>query len=197
MNTHNTPRDVAVHAHRDCRYGGKPYETHLDEVVEYLDAVAFGVLTLPAALRSALLAVGYLHDTVEDTDMTEQEIEDKFGAVIAKAVMFCTDAEGKNRAERKRATYLRMRDQVNKATCRRYTNPDRSIQLGVMAKMADRICNLRATLRDENIGLARMYLRERDAFLLALKSPLLPRQMIRDYDQVSESLVEMIKKDHP
>ncbi|XP_065069912.1 guanosine-3',5'-bis(diphosphate) 3'-pyrophosphohydrolase MESH1-like [Rhopilema esculentum] len=49
-----------------------------------------------------VLAAAILHDTVEDTDTTFQEIEDSFGVVIRRIVEECSDDKSLPKQERKR-----------------------------------------------------------------------------------------------
>src|ERR671919_219481 len=76
---------VAMHGGQLRKYSDKPYVVHLDAVVSILRS--FGI-TGPAVLAAA-----YLHDTVEDTKATIQDIYDSFGEQIAELVYWLTDAE--------------------------------------------------------------------------------------------------------
>lgn len=71
-------RAVAVAAHGNAKYGHLPYWAHLSEVVSILKA--FGVVD------EAVLAAAWLHDAVEDTDLSLAEIEAEFGPEVAKIV---------------------------------------------------------------------------------------------------------------
>lgn len=68
-------RDFAVKAHGDQQYGQHPYSYHLDAVAALV--VPFG---------EDFQIVAYLHDTVEDTATTVEEIEATFGRAIAECV---------------------------------------------------------------------------------------------------------------
>ena len=59
------------------RHSGDPYFAHPIEVA--------GILT-EYKLDAATIAAGLLHDTIEDTDASREEIEEKFGAQIADLV---------------------------------------------------------------------------------------------------------------
>lgn len=70
--------DVAERAHRgQVRKSGDPYITHPLAVTTILAELGMTPLTLAAAL---------LHDTVEDTDYGLEELEEEFGAEVAKLV---------------------------------------------------------------------------------------------------------------
>jgi hypothetical protein len=90
-------RSFAVTAHGSQMYGARPYVFHLDAVV--------GLLT-PYGVEAQI--VGYLHDVVEDTAVTEDEVRKRFGHLVGECVSLLTDAPGANRAERKAGTYARL-----------------------------------------------------------------------------------------
>ena len=84
-----------AHADHKRKYTGLPYYTHLDEVRNIVKS-AGGTANMQAA--------ALLHDTIEDTATTEQDILDEFGPAIAKLVVELTDVskpEDGNRATRK------------------------------------------------------------------------------------------------
>src|SRR3954447_18866400 len=73
--------------HRDQRRKGEnasPYINHPIDVAEMLCRV--GGVSDPLVLAAAIL-----HDTVEDTDATAEEIELEFGAVVRQLVEEVTD----------------------------------------------------------------------------------------------------------
>ena len=59
------------------RKSGEPYYHHLVEVAYILAELHCGPATIVA---------GFLHDVVEDTDVTVQDIEKKWGSEVAKIV---------------------------------------------------------------------------------------------------------------
>ena len=78
-----------------------------------------------------VLAAALLHDTIEDTDTTWQELRGAFGEEIADVVLELTDTKWLDKTTRKRL-------QVQKAS----TSSDRA----KLVKLADKICNLRDML---------------------------------------------------
>lgn len=82
-----------------------------------------GGVTDPVVLCAALL-----HDTIEDTETTEQELRAIFGDEIAGVVLEVTDDKTLDKAERKQL-------QIEHA---RHASPRAK-----MVKLADKICNLR------------------------------------------------------
>jgi guanosine-3',5'-bis(diphosphate) 3'-pyrophosphohydrolase len=97
-----------------------PYINHPIAVAELLARV--GEVTDLALLQAALL-----HDTVEDTDATPEEIEARFGKEVRLLVQEVTDDKALPQAERRRL-------QVEHAS--------RLSQRARLLKLADKICNL-------------------------------------------------------
>src|ERR1700742_4540117 len=84
--------------HRDQRRKGEyaePYINHLIEVADLLARV--GQITDTVTLQSALL-----HDSLEDTKTTADEIEQQFGAAVRGVVEEVTDDKRLPKEERKR-----------------------------------------------------------------------------------------------
>ncbi len=77
---------------------------------------------------SVVLCAALLHDTVEDTKTTEEELQDAFGAKIASVVMEVTDDKSHPKPMRKQL-------QIEHA-------PHISHE-AKLVKLADKICNLR------------------------------------------------------
>ena len=117
--------DFAARCHAGQRRKGAAkelYVNHLAEVAELL-AVATG------GSDAALVAAGWLHDTVEDSGTTREELSERFGDDVACLVIECTDDKALPKAERKRL-------QIEHA-------PHLSARAR-MVKVADKISNLRS-----------------------------------------------------
>ena len=106
------------------------------------DSSASPYINHPIALASLLriqgnvddpvvIAAALLHDTIEDTETTWQELRGEFGEEIADVVLEVTDTQWLDTATRKRL-------QVQKASA----SSDRA----KLVKLADKICNLRDIL---------------------------------------------------
>lgn len=92
----------AADKHRDQRRKGaeaSPYVNHLIEVTEIL--AREGNVTDLTTLQAAIL-----HDTVEDTQTTPEELEALFGAEVREVVAEVTDDKRLSKAERKRLQIL-------------------------------------------------------------------------------------------
>jgi len=79
-------------------------------------------------ISSDLLCAALLHDTVEDTQTTQEELLETFGDEITRIVLEVTDDKTKSKAERKRL-------QIEHASTISYH--------AKLVKLADKICNLR------------------------------------------------------
>lgn len=88
-----------AHAGQRRKYTGSPYADHLAEVAGIVATIDHS---------EDMIAVAWLHDTVEDTDVTLGEIELEFGTLVAIGVSGLTDCETGNRAERKRQSRDRL-----------------------------------------------------------------------------------------
>ena len=114
----------AARKHRDQRRKdaeASPYINHPIALADVL--VNEGGVTDVEVLCAALL-----HDTVEDTATTHEELLDAFGSRIARTVAEVTDDKALSKAERKRL-------QVEHAV---HLSPEAKL-----VKLADKICNLR------------------------------------------------------
>jgi (p)ppGpp synthase/HD superfamily hydrolase len=102
--------------------GAEPYINHLAEVALLLsDATAGG--------DPVLIASGWLHDTLEDTPTTREELERLFGEEVAALVAEVTDDKSLAPEDRKR---LQVERTPHKSTRAR------------MLKIADKTSNLRS-----------------------------------------------------
>jgi guanosine-3',5'-bis(diphosphate) 3'-pyrophosphohydrolase len=116
--------EFAAHKHRDQRrknIEASPYINHPIGLATILWNE--GGVENPEVIAAALL-----HDTLEDTDTTPEEIRERFGTKIAGIVAEVTDDKKLARAERKQL-------QVSHA-------PKLSRE-AKLVKLADKICNLR------------------------------------------------------
>jgi guanosine-3',5'-bis(diphosphate) 3'-pyrophosphohydrolase len=114
----------AADKHRDQRRKddhGSPYINHPIALARLLCDEA-------GVTDTATLCIALLHDTVEDTDTTREELEAHFGEVVSRTVMEVTDDKRLPKPERKRL-------QVEHAATASYR--------ARLVKLADKICNLR------------------------------------------------------
>ena len=129
------------------KYTGQPYTTHLEEVVKIVKSVPHTVEMVCAA---------WLHDTVEDTGTSIDEIREEFGEKIASLVEMLTDVSKPEQGNRS----------VRKTIDREHTA--KSSPEAKTIKLADLISNTSSIVkRDENF--AKVYLKEKMALLEVLK----------------------------
>lgn len=83
------------HKDQKRKLTGEPYIAHPIEVGAYLQT-----MDLPISVVCA----GYLHDTLEDTDATEQEISEKFGSEVLRIILSNTENKSLSWEERKKHT---------------------------------------------------------------------------------------------
>lgn len=103
-------------------------------------------------LNVDIRAAAWLHDILEDTNITVVELRAFFGHHIAGLVQLVTDEPGKNRKERAEKTWPKIR-----------TSPE-----AVALKLCDRIANVQASLDIGPQSLLDMYKKEHKRFRAAL-----------------------------
>jgi (p)ppGpp synthase/HD superfamily hydrolase len=107
--------------------GSEPYINHLAEVANLLAAATGG--------RDAeLIAVGWLHDAIEDTGTTHEELSEKFNERVASLVAEVTDDMRLPKSERRR---LQIIDSPGKSSGAK------------LIKIADKISNIRARIHSD------------------------------------------------
>lgn len=137
----NKAKTFAIKAHGEQKYGDEPYIVHLEAVVANLESYG-----------EKAQIIGYLHDLIEDTDVSYQDVKNVFGDLIANCVAIVTDEEGHNRKERKARTYKKMSEVTGE------------LELALIVKAADRLANIQACLKYGNERLLNMYKDEHPVF---------------------------------
>lgn len=127
-------------------YDGKPYVAHLDATVRTL-------LHFDETGKD-MLAAAYLHDTLEDCEVSQLTIKDLFGERVAELVWAVTDEPGANRKERKAKTYPKIKNTPG----------------ALMIKLADRIANLENAATTGNERMTKMYRKEWEEMQKALRT---------------------------
>jgi GTP diphosphokinase / guanosine-3',5'-bis(diphosphate) 3'-diphosphatase len=113
----------AAERHRDQRRKGKEASPYINHPIALAALLAEAGERDPAVLMAALL-----HDTVEDTATTFEQLEQCFGADVAAIVREVTDDKRLPKAVRKRLQIERAAGASRRAK---------------LVKLADKICNLR------------------------------------------------------
>lgn len=157
-------RAFAAKAHAGQLYGpNEPYTVHLDDVAALVGA------------DDTAKTVAYLHDVVEDTEVTLQEVENQFGRFVAQNVALLSDEPGESRKNRKAATHAKL------------AKVQPSHHLALLVKAADRLANLEAGVKKKNARLLQMYRREQAAFREAAYRPGLCDHLWRRIEKILES----------
>jgi len=128
-------------AHQSQSFGSHPFVFHLSMVVAVLQE--FGVTD------EEVLAAGWLHDIVEDTDYTHELVKALFGERVAIMVDACTGT-GRNRKARN-------------AMIREKLTAEEAPSDAALVKAADRIANTRHCIWTDDSRLG-MYAKEMVAF---------------------------------
>lgn len=114
----------AANKHRNQRRKDAEASPYINHPIELANVLANeGGISDPVVLCAALL-----HDTIEDTETTQEELRLAFGDQIASVVMEVTDDKTLKKAERKQLQIEHARHASHQAK---------------LVKLADKICNLR------------------------------------------------------
>lgn len=148
-------REFATKKHAGQEYDKHPYTYHLNAVCEVAQEYN---------LNGDIQVAAWLHDILEDTNVSPIELQTFFGRSVAGLVECVTDEPGKNRKERAKKTWPKIR-----------TDP-----AAVALKLCDRIANVKACHDGLSPRLLDMYEKEHDAFKEALYS-----------DEDDEAIIEL------
>lgn len=159
----STALEFATDRHGSQMYGELPYMTgHLVYVAVLVKSAGYPELEDAA----------WLHDIVEDTVTTLQEVEERFGVETAGLVWAVTSEPGKNRKERNTATYPKILQIGDKA---------------IALKLCDRICNVEECWRVRDAKLF-MYQKEYRGFRGALRSESSDPRVLKLWDRLDKLL---------
>lgn len=171
----------ASHAHEHLtkdgkpqRYDGEPYTEHLKDVQRALSRFGFDLNQNCSDLAQRLVISAWLHDIIEDTSVTYDDVKREMGQEIADLVYAVTNEPGKNRKERHAATYPKIKN-----------HPD-----AIYLKLADRIANTERSILlyfhapKSPKNFMDMYLKEYPKFREALHTPGLADEMWNHLDRL-------------
>lgn len=126
------------------RYDNMDYSVHLIMVNEIARRY-----NLPLLVRVA----AFLHDVLEDTECTYEELKDIFGLFVANLVLSVTNEKGKNRKEIFAKTYPKIAKGKNPS---------------VSLKFCDRLANIQYSILTDNQKKLNMYEKEHEGFVNTL-----------------------------
>ncbi len=121
---------ACVH-HGEQKYGAFPYRVHLA-------AVRQALATVGVEPESDVAVAAWLHDVVEDTDVTRENVATVFGEGVARLVWSVTGV-GATRAERVATQHAKLLE-----------HPE-----AILLKVADRLANVMACLVGAALGVPR------------------------------------------
>jgi len=148
---------VAAFQHRDQHYDIFPYMKHIEDVVSVGRKYGFGYTDLMGC---------YLHDIVEDCNMSISKIKKHFGQEVAQIVADCTDPiDLPTRVEKKLMVYKKMQKAIDE---HRFGS--------IKVKLADRIANLTHSIKTGSPQL-KMYRKEYASFREGLGGGRLDQQI--------------------
>ena len=151
---------VAERAHLNQTYGIFPYMYHIHRVVKVAERLGYD---------DEIIVGCILHDVLEDTPLSYNDILEIFGFEIAEIVFCVTDELGRNRKERKSKTYVKIKGNW-KAT---------------VVKICDRIGNIEHSI-DFDEKMYQMYLKEMDGFYNGLKEPSHPEEVSKAWTELEK-----------
>ena len=155
----------AAHAGQVRKYTGEPYVCHPITVAHMVEGAGGSKVEIAAAL---------LHDVVEDTPVTLEEVARIFGGDVADLVGWLTDTATGNRAERQAAS-------VEKWA--------RAPVGAVTVKLADLIDNSRSIARHDP-KFARVYIPEKRAILEAMAPTVIQSKVAASLSRLAWKTIE-------
>ncbi len=129
---------VADKAHANQTYDIYPYGYHIRQVVKIAEELGYD---------ESIVVAAALHDTLEDTELSYNDLKKAFGEEVAEIVYCVTDELGRDRKERKEKTYPKIRSNWK----------------AVVVKICDRIANMQQA-KLYNSRLYETYQNEHDDF---------------------------------
>ena len=129
---------VAEKAHANQSYDIYPYMYHIQQVLHIARSLTSDTDVLVACV---------LHDALEDSELSYNDIKKAFGVEVAEIVYRVTDELGRNRKERKEKTYPKIKSNYK----------------AVIVKICDRIANMTHS-KEYNKPMFKMYQKEHKDF---------------------------------
>ncbi len=160
--------NYAFKCHEDTnhRYDGWQYIVHLKKVRD----VAEKFKHLLPHDHEVIFASSWLHDVIEDTRQTYNDVKKVVGKQVADVVYALTNEKGKNRKER-----------ANK----KYYDGIRANNVAIFVKTCDRIANMEYSA-EFNTRMAKMYVKELPEFEKELK--------MDDFEQMWDYIYDLESK---
>lgn len=159
----------AINAHQSTNhlYDGNPYSVHLVMVVNYAQKY---IHKIPELYRDDVINACWLHDTIEDTRNTYNDIKAISNEKVANIVYALTNEKGKNRKERANEKYYQ--GIVSEPYAK-------------FVKLCDRLANAKYSV-NTNSRMKDVYAKENDHFIGSLfaEDYLIYADMISELDEM-------------
>lgn len=153
---------IATRVHAAATYGVLPYMYHVESVV---------AKAKENTTDEAIISACYLHDTIEDGDISFNKIKELFGEEVSEIVYCVTNELGRNRQERHDKTYPKIKG-----------NPKAQA-----VKLCDRVANVSHS-KSYAPDKIRMYRKEHESFIDGILPPVSQRT------DLVEALYQELKK---
>lgn len=174
---------------RNLKYGNFEYSKHLIDVfnigIRYIHLLSSprAQVQLAANVQNAVLNALICHDTLEDCGISYNDLKMQIGSFAADIVYDVTNELGKNREERSKKTYLKIKNN----------------ELAVFVKCCDRLANVRFAKTNpspkENAlsSMYKKYITEYQSF----KNELFDNPLLRNEDEIPfQELWNELDKEH-
>jgi guanosine-3',5'-bis(diphosphate) 3'-pyrophosphohydrolase len=157
---------VAEKAHAGQSYDIYPYMYHVRQVVKIAQDLGYDETIVIACI---------LHDVLEDTELSYNDIKKAFGVEVAEIVYAVTDELGRNRKERKSKTYPKIQ----------------KIWKAAVVKICDRIANVTQSMK-YNKGLYETYRKEHSDFCSGIHNADHPKnEMDKAWNKLNELILDV------
>lgn len=149
---------IECHEAVNQKYDGQPYPVHLKRVEQY--GVKYSYL-LKGKEQAAAFSGCWVHDIIEDTGKTFNDVKEVCGEPIAEIAYALTNEKGRTRKERANAAYYR---------------GIRNTPLATFVKLCDRLANASYSIEKES-RMAMMYAKENKEFIISLSDSFIYRNI--------------------
>lgn len=166
-------KQYAIKCHRETNHfrDGIHYDiAHLEPVVKYAEKYSYLV---ELEERKNFIAAAWLHDTIEDTRQTYNDIKKVTNEKIANLVYAVTNEKGKSRKERANEKFY---------------SEMRSERYAVLLKLCDRLANVSYGIENKD-GMVNMYVKDHKSFVQETFAPAYLDAFIE-----LENLMELVTK---
>lgn len=167
MNNKERAMLVAERAHANQSYDIYPYIYHIKKVKSIAETLGYD---------ESIIISCILHDILEDTDLSYNDIKTAFGEEVAEIVYCVTDELGRNREERKLKTYPKIKGNWK----------------AVVVKVCDRIANILHSVEHSNTKMVNVYRKEHQNFKESLMSETHPYEVNRAWAELDKKVLPYI-----